>query len=132
MGPVKSFLNENALTIDRFPLTTKHIADLVQMIGDNKISNSTASQRLFPTLLEQADKTAEALAQELNLIQDSSEDTLEPIIKEVLDNHPDEVARYKGGEKKLTGFFMGKIMKASKGKADPKNTNIILQKLLNA
>jgi aspartyl-tRNA(Asn)/glutamyl-tRNA(Gln) amidotransferase subunit B len=125
-------LNENALTIDRFPLTTKHIADLVQMIGDNKISNSAATQRLFPALLEQADKTAEELAQELNLIQDSSEDTLEPIIQEVLDNHPDEVARYKGGEKKLTGFFMGKIMKASKGKADPKNTNIILQKLLNA
>jgi aspartyl-tRNA(Asn)/glutamyl-tRNA(Gln) amidotransferase subunit B len=132
MGPVKSFLNENALTIDRFPLTTKHIADLVQMIGDNKISNSAATQRLFPALLEQADKTAEELAQELNLLQDSSEDTLEPIIQEVLDNHPDEVARYKGGEKKLTGFFMGKIMKASKGKADPKNTNIILQKLLNA
>ncbi len=98
MGPVKAYLNENALTIDRFPLKPSSISEIVQLIDDNKVSNSSATQRLFPELVNQADKKPEDLAKELNLIQDSDANSLEPIIKSVLEKHPDEVNRYKSGE----------------------------------
>ena len=131
MGAVKSYLNENALTIDRFPLSAKSISDIVTLIDANKISNSSANQRLFPELLNRPESNVETLAQELNLIQDSDESSLEPIIKSVLEKFPSEVDRFKNGEKKLTGFFMGQIMRESKGKADPKSTTQLLHKILN-
>ena len=59
------------------------------------------------------------------------EDDLSQIIINVLDENPSEKERFKNGEKKLTGFFMGKIMKASKGTADPKKSAQLLNKLIN-
>lgn len=131
MGEIKSYLNQNGLEIEQFPISAAHIAAYVNLIQEGLVNNSAASQKLFPALLEQPHSDVKALAESLNIIQDSNEDEIESIAQGVLDAHPDEVARYRAGDKKLTGFFMGKFMQASQGKADPKTASQILRKLLD-
>jgi aspartyl-tRNA(Asn)/glutamyl-tRNA(Gln) amidotransferase subunit B len=70
------------------------------------------------------------IAQEMNLIQDSNEDSIMEYILEVIKQNPSEVERYKNGEKQLTGFLMGQLMKISKGKADPKAANQLMREQL--
>lgn len=127
MGDVKSYLNANGLEIENFPLSASQIAALIQLIEDGKVSNSVASQRIFPELVKSPSKQPIQVAEELNLIQDSNEDSILEFIKEVIKQHPSEVERYKNGEKQLVGFFMGQLMKVSKGKADPKTSNQLLR-----
>ena len=131
MGAVKSYLNELTLHIDEFSLKPYQIAELIQLIDDGKISNSVATQKVFPELVNNSTKTAFQIAEENNLIQQSDEGELKSVIEGVLNDNPEEVARYKAGEKKLQGLFMGKVMKASGGKADPKVTSKLLAELLN-
>lgn len=130
MGDVKSFLNTRGLEIEEFPIAPKNIAALIKIIDDGKISSSVASQKVFPAMLEAPEKEPLKIAEELNVLQDSSEDSILTFIDEVIKQHPDEVERYKNGEKQLVGFFMGQLMKASKGKADPKAANQMMRKRL--
>jgi aspartyl-tRNA(Asn)/glutamyl-tRNA(Gln) amidotransferase subunit B len=110
---------------------TEHWKGLVQLIEDGKISASAAHQKLVPAMLEQPNQTAIDLAQDLNLLQSADNDFLANIIDEVVARFPDKVAEYKKGKKGLIGMFMGEIMKAAKGKAEPKTTQAILEKYLN-
>jgi aspartyl-tRNA(Asn)/glutamyl-tRNA(Gln) amidotransferase subunit B len=131
MGDVKSYLNESGYEIHEFPISVERLAALITIIDEGKISNSVASQRIFPELLK-SDLSPLAIAEQLNLIQDSSEDTLKGFILQVFEENQAEVERYRNGEKQLTGFFMGKLMKVSNGKADPKIANKLLRELLEA
>ncbi|MGB0915209.1 MAG: Asp-tRNA(Asn)/Glu-tRNA(Gln) amidotransferase subunit GatB [Crocinitomicaceae bacterium] len=131
MGDIKSYLNHNGFGIDEFPIKAKTIADLIAIIDEGKISSTTASQKIFPALLESPEKAPLKIAEEMNLIQDSNEDALQAIIDEVIKNNSAEAERYKNGEKQLTGFFMGQLMKASKGKADPKAANVLMRQTLD-
>mgnify|MGYP000312511279 CR=1 FL=1 len=130
MGSVKSYLNENALTIDKFPLKGKQIADIIALIDADKISNSAASQKLFPTMANEPSKTAEALATELNIIQSNDDGFIEELAKAAIAKFPDKAEAYKAGNKNLLGLFMGEVMKNSKGKANPKSATEVLEKLL--
>lgn len=132
MGDVKSYLNEFGVEIDEFPLKPQAIAALISLIDEGKVSTSIASQKIFPEMLKQKDKTPLQLAEELNLIQDSSEDVILGFINEVIAQHPAEIERYRNGEKQLVGFFMGQLMKVSKGKADPKTANALMRQILEA
>ncbi len=129
MGPVKSYLNESSIGIDKFEMTPSRLAEIIALVDKNRISFSVASQRLFPKLL-QSDKPALKLAQELNLLHDENDDTLEHLIDEVIIGFPDKVKSYKGGQKGILRMFMGEVMKRSKGKADPKVANELLIKKL--
>lgn len=131
MGDVKSFLNHNGIGINEFPISPKALAELISIIDDGKISSTVASQKIFPALLDTPEKAPLKIAEEMNLIQDSNEDALLTIIEEVIKQHSAEAERYKNGEKQLTGFFMGQLMKASKGKADPKAANILMRQTLD-
>jgi aspartyl-tRNA(Asn)/glutamyl-tRNA(Gln) amidotransferase subunit B len=131
MGDVKSYLNEFGVEIDQFPITPQRLSGLITLIEQGKVSTSMASQRIFPEMLN-SEAEAIQIAEQLNLIQDSSEDSLKAFILEVFNNHPNEVERFKNGEKQLTGFFMGQLMKVSKGKADPKTSNSLLRQMLEA
>lgn len=130
MGDVKSYLNEFGVDIDSFPLGPQILAKLIVLIEEGKVSHSTASQKLFPELLKSPDAEPAVLAETMNLIQDSSEDSLLGFIRQVIEQNPSEVERYRLGEKQLTGFFMGQLMKLSKGKADPKAANELMRKTL--
>ena len=130
MGPVKSYLNELTLSADEFPVSPTVLVELMTLVEDNKISFSVASQRVFPELLKNPAKSALEVAQQLNVIQDSNQDSIIPIIDEVLKEFPLKVEEYKNGKKGIVGMFMGEVMKRSKGKADPKVANELITKKL--
>ena len=130
MGPVKSYLNELTLSADEFPIPPNVLVELMNLVDDNKISFSTASQRVFPELLKNPNKSALEVAQQLNVIQDSNQDAILPIVDEVIKEFPLKVEEYKNGKKGIVGMFMGEVMKRSKGKADPKVANALITKKL--
>lgn len=132
MGAVKSYLNENAIGIQEFVVKPEHLAELIAMIDESLISNSIANQKIFPVMVEQADVSPKTIAQENNWIQESNTDALDEFIAQALNKFPDKVEAYKNGNKNLLGLFMGEVMKASKGKADPKLTNQLLRQKLEA
>ncbi|MFM2269006.1 MAG: hypothetical protein RL757_2447 [Bacteroidota bacterium] len=125
------FVVEKNISIEKYPLSTKQIEELLNLINENKISASAAYQNLLPALLD-APPPVSALdfAQKMNLLQSDDTDFLEKIVLEVLENNPEKVKEYQKGKKGLIGFFMGEIMKMSKGKAEPKATQALLTKHL--
>ncbi|OFZ63178.1 MAG: aspartyl/glutamyl-tRNA amidotransferase subunit B [Bacteroidetes bacterium RIFCSPHIGHO2_02_FULL_44_7] len=131
MGDVKSFLNQRGLDISEFPLSPETIAGIVNLVHAGKVSSSIASQKLFPELLKQPSANPLDLAIEMNLIQDSNENSILGVIEEVIRQHPGEVERYRNGEKQLIGFFMGQLMRASQGKVDPKVGNQLMRETLD-
>ena len=81
-------------------------------------------------MLAQPTKAPDALAAELNLIQQRDVAVIGNLVQQILDANPNEVARFRSGDKKLQGFFMGLVMRASKGIADPQAaTQVLLEKL---
>src|SRR5690606_16993984 len=131
MGPVKSWLNENQKTMDAFPVTAISLAELIHLIDAGKLNFTIASQKLFPQLIATPEKPVLALAQQLDIVQDSNENSILPIIEAVIAAFPDKVKEFKKGKHAIVGMFMGEIMKRSKGKADPKMTNELLIKKLH-
>jgi aspartyl-tRNA(Asn)/glutamyl-tRNA(Gln) amidotransferase subunit B len=132
MGPVKSFLNEFGLSADEFPVPVQKLADLILLIEQGQVSYTVASQRLFPELLKNPNRSALDVARQLNMLQDSSRDSLQPIIDEVIKEFPLKVEEYQKGKKGIMSMFMGEVMKRSKGKADPKvATELLIRKLNN-
>ena len=131
MGDVKSYLNQNGVEIDAFPLSPKKISEIIALIDEGKISTSVASNKIFPALLNNPTASPLELAESMNLIQESDQNSILTYIKQVIEQHPQEVERYKNGEKQLVGFFMGQLMKVSKGKADPKAANQLMRQTLD-
>jgi len=132
MGDVKSYLNENGVEISEFPLSAIKIAELIDLIDSGKISFSVASQRIFPEMIHSKIENPLSIAERLNLIQESDESSILAYIDQVIAENPNEVNRYRSGEKQLTGFFMGQLMRVSKGKADPKSANVLLRNKLDS
>ena len=102
----------------------------MELIGEGKVSHSIAYQRLFPAMLEQPEVSALFLAESLELIQNKDEGLLEELANQLLAQFPDKVLAYKKGKKGLIGFFMGQLMKASKGQADPVAAKKLLEEKL--
>lgn len=111
-------LNDQSIGIEEFSISAKRLAGLISLKLDDKV-NSSAMQQIFNRMLENEGE-ADSLAEEMNLVQVSDSGFLDPIIDEVIEVNPDEVKRYKEGKKALIGFFIGEVMKRSKGKANPK------------
>lgn len=130
-GPIKSYLNKNAKTIGELKnMLPKDVAEIITLIDSGKVSNSAAEQKIFPIKIE-SNESAIAIAEKNNLIQESGDDAIVDYIKQVFEQNPNEVERYKNGEKQLTGFLMGQLMKVSGGKADPKKANQLIREMLN-
>jgi len=130
IGPVKSYLNDQAIEIGEFPIRPAQINEIIKLIEDGKLNFASASQKLYPALLEQKDTDILKLAESLNIIQNSDTGEIERIVDEVLEENPDKVEAYKNGKTGLMGMFMGQVMRKSGGKADPKiATNILSKKL---
>lgn len=128
LSEVLRVLNEQSIDIGEFSITPERLAELVALKDGDKI-NSSAMQQVFNAMLD-SDKSPQALAEEMNLIQVSDTGFLEPIVDEIIATNPDEVQRYKEGKKQLMGFFVGQAMKASRGKANPKLvTEMVTKKL---
>jgi aspartyl-tRNA(Asn)/glutamyl-tRNA(Gln) amidotransferase subunit B len=107
-----------------FRVPPETLADLIGLVARNVVSQQ-AAKRIFPELANGAG-SAEEVAERLGLVQVSDAAALSGWVEEVLSAHPDEVARYRSGEQKLIGFFVGQVMKKSRGKADPKSVQPVL------
>jgi len=130
MGPVKSYLNDQAKAIEDFPLQPDTIAELINMVEKGVVSNSAASGELFKALIEDPEQDPQQVAEDKNLIQESDSDALQELVQEALAKYPEKVDEYKAGKKGLMGLFMGEVMKLSKGKADPKVASKLVQQEL--
>ena len=112
-----------------FAVTPDRLASVVALVKDGTVSNQ-AAKRLFAELAGTAE-SPRALAERLGLVQVGDLDALGGWVDEVLAANPKEVERYRGGEVKLIGFFVGQVMKRSQGKADPKKIQPVLQEKLS-
>ncbi len=106
----------------------KEISELAQMLEDEMIS-SKISKQVFEEMVKSG-KSPKKIVEENNLTQISDHAKLEPIIDEVITKFPENVIKYKEGNKKLFGFFIGQILKATNGKANPKIVNELISKKL--
>ncbi|MFM8912574.1 MAG: Asp-tRNA(Asn)/Glu-tRNA(Gln) amidotransferase subunit GatB, partial [Flammeovirgaceae bacterium] len=125
MGPVKSYLNETGKEIDQVGLRPDSIHKMIDLVDGGKVSFTVAAHSIFPEVLKSNDEPL-AIAQRLNLIQESNADAILPVIKEVIKEFPLKVEEYKNGKKGIVSMFMGEVMKRTKGKADPKLANQLL------
>lgn len=129
MTEVMRILNEDKIVIADFPITPGNISSLVKVVSDGKINNNTAKD-VFAIMLKEPAKTPEEIISEKDLAQVDDVSEIESVIKKIISEHKSEVERYNAGEKKLAGFFIGKVMSESKGKANPKIVNELLLKNL--
>ena len=123
-------LNNRSISIGEFPISAERLAGLVELRENDKI-NSSAMTEIFDAMLEN-EKSAEDLAEEMNLVQVSDSGFIEPIVDEVIEDHPDEVERYRDGKKGLIGFFIGQVMQRSQGKANPELVRELISERLDA
>ncbi len=129
MGELSRLLNENNISIDRCLVTPPLFARMVKLIDDG-----TISQKIAKTVFEEiftSGKDPELIIKEKGLEQIKDTDAIENAVKEVLEKNPKEVERYLNGEEKLLGFFVGQVMKLTRGKASPQLVNEILRKRLS-
>jgi len=114
--------------ISDLKFSAKQIAELVKMVDDATISSKIAKQ-VFEDMI-QSGKNPTQIVSDCGLIQISDPSQISPIIDEVIEKNPDNVAKFKDGNTKLLGFFVGQVLKATGGKANPKVVNeLVAQKL---
>ncbi|MGD9248357.1 MAG: Asp-tRNA(Asn)/Glu-tRNA(Gln) amidotransferase subunit GatB [Desulfobacteraceae bacterium] len=124
MGPLLGLLNAEGKSIDQSPVSPKALADLLQLIDEDVISGKIA-KTVFEEMAAGGQSAKEIVAAK-GLAQVSDSGALESEIDKIISAHPDEVARFKAGNPKLMGFFVGQVMKATRGRANPKLVNQIL------
>ena len=124
MGEVLAVLKNRGLTIERFPVRPADLASLLDMIRDGVVSNS-AAKRIFALMADSGDRP-EQIAEREGLTQVGDESQLATWVDEIIAEHAAEWQRYRGGEKKLLGVFVGAVMKKSGGRADPRKVNQLL------
>lgn len=130
MGSIKSYLNENAITIDKFKVLPKTIAEIISLIDEGKISNAVATQKLFPELMLNPTEAPLSIAQRLDIIQSNDTGALQELVDQALAKYPEKIIEYKSGKVNLLGLFVGEVMKLGKGKADPKMANQLVKEAL--
>ncbi len=129
MGDLLRLLKEDDKEVEVCPLAPEQLAEMLGLMKDGTISGKIAK-----TIFEEMYKTgkgATEIVKEQGLVQITDEAALAQTADEVLRNYPKEVAEYKNGKEKLFGFFVGQVMKATKGKANPQLVNQILKKKLS-
>ena len=117
-------------SIENSPVDSKKLASIIKRIEDGTIS-AKAAKDVLDHLMENDIQVDEAI-EKLGLKQVSDDGAILAMIDEILNNNEDKVEQYKNGKEKLFGFFVGQVMKASKGSANPKVVNELLKKRLNS
>jgi len=120
-------LDEN-LCITTWPIPPNHLAEMVRMIDEGKISGKMA-KRLFEVMLERGE-SPEKIAQEKGLEQVTDTGSIEKVVDQVLADYSQQASDFRSGNQKIFGFFVGQVMKATQGTANPKMVNEILRKKL--
>jgi aspartyl-tRNA(Asn)/glutamyl-tRNA(Gln) amidotransferase subunit B len=130
INKIKPFLTEKGIAIEHLNVSFSQLDAFLQLIEDGKVSNTVAYQKIFPQLVNNENETPLAIAERLNLLQSNDDDFIATVCKEVVARYPEKVTEYQKGKKGLIAFFMGEVMKLSKGKAEPKSATALLTELL--
>lgn len=125
MTDVLGYLNENKIEIIQFPISAENLGKLINLISQGIISSKIAKE-VFQIMLE-SNGDPEKIVKEKNLMQISDEGEIIKIIHEVLEKNKNQIDEYLSGKEKVFGFFIGQIMRESKGKANPQLVNQLLK-----
>ncbi|HAR49697.1 glutamyl-tRNA amidotransferase [Smithella sp. SCADC] len=128
MGDVMKFLNEDKLDIRQCPIKAQSLADMIRLIEEGAISGKMAKE-----IVEDMYKTGNSpqmIIEEKGLVQITDEGELVKTITSIIEANPVQIKDYRGGKEKLFGFFVGQVMKATQGKANPQLVNELLKKML--
>ena len=128
MTDVLRVVNEKSLKIGEFTITPPRLSRMIDLINEGTISTKIAKE-VFEEML-QSGQDPDSIVENKGLRQVSDESAIEKVVDEVLQSNPDEVRKYVGGKQKLFGFFVGEIMKKTRGKANPKVLNDLLRQKL--
>lgn len=128
MGEVAAYLNEEKLGISETKLTPENLVELVNLIEKGTISNNIGKQIIFTMLKEGT--SASTIVEKQGLSQISDEGAIKEIVQKVISSNQEQVNAYKAGKTQLFGFFVGQVMKETKGRANPKAVNDLLKELL--
>jgi len=128
MGALLGLLNAQGLDIDHSPIAAADLAGLVKLIDDGAISGKIA-KTVFEEMAASGDSPA-AIVKKRGLAQISDAGAIENAVDEVLANNPQQVEDFRGGKTKVLGFLVGQVMKATRGKANPKLVNQALREKL--
>ncbi|MBN1230869.1 MAG: Asp-tRNA(Asn)/Glu-tRNA(Gln) amidotransferase subunit GatB [Anaerolineales bacterium] len=128
INDVMRMMNESGKSADELTLTPVYLAEIIKLVDEKKINTNTGKN-----LLEKVEETGKSplkLVEEQGLAQVSDEGAIRSICEEVLAESLDEVASYREGKDSLIGWFVGQVMKKSRGKADPQQARTLLEELL--
>ena len=128
-GEIAAYLKEEKISINDSKLTVENFISLLELLDKGTISNNIAKSLVVEILKTGED--AKALVEKKGLSVMSDEGEILAIIKKVIEANPSQVEAYRGGKDKLFGFFVGQIMKETKGRANPQILNELLKKELN-
>jgi aspartyl-tRNA(Asn)/glutamyl-tRNA(Gln) amidotransferase subunit B len=128
MGDVLRFLNEEKRDIKECSILPQSLAEMIVLIENGTISGKMAKDIIVE--MYKTGKTPQTIIEEKGMVQITDEDALEKTIAEVLAANPAQLEQYRGGKEKLFGYFVGQVMKATQGKANPQLINELLKKML--
>jgi aspartyl-tRNA(Asn)/glutamyl-tRNA(Gln) amidotransferase subunit B len=128
MNEVLRMTNDLGILADELVLSPDHLAEVIRMVDGGTINNATAKSVLMK--VQETGKPPASIVESEGLAQVSDDAALQAAIDKVLAAHPEEVSSYRGGKEGLLGWFMGQVMRETRGKADPQLTRELLQKSL--
>ena len=131
MGEIAAYLKENKVEITETKLTPENLAELISLIEKGTISNNIGKQILVEEMITKGEKASD-IVEKKGLSQISDEGAIKEIVEKVVNAHPAEIEAYRGGKTNLLGFFVGQVMKETKGRANPKTVNELIRKILDA
>lgn len=130
MGELSGALNKHGLEITESPVSAAMLGGMLKRIIDNTISGKIAKQVFEAMWAGEGD--ADTVIERKGLKQVTDTGAIEKVIDEVIARHPQQLEQYRSGQDKLFGFFVGQVMKATQGKANPGQVNELLKKKLGA
>lgn len=130
MGPIAAYLKEEHINITDTKLTPENLAELLGLIEKNTISNNIGKQIIVDMMKDGT--AASKIVEEKGLSQITDVNAIRKMVEDVVNNSPNQVEQYKSGKTNIFGYFVGQVMKATKGKANPQTVNEILKELLDS
>lgn len=128
MGEIAAYLKEEHIEISDTKLTPENLAELISLIEKKTISNNIGKQIIID-MMKDGTKASD-IVEKRGLSQISDEGAIKEICQKVVDSNPDNVEKYKSGKTQLLGFFVGQVMKETKGRANPKVVNDLMKEIL--
>jgi aspartyl-tRNA(Asn)/glutamyl-tRNA(Gln) amidotransferase subunit B len=128
MNDVLRMLNDRGLTASGLNITPAHLAEAIRLV-DEKVVNTSTGKALIAKV-QDTGKSPKAIVEAEGLAKVSDEDAIRTLVRQVIEANPTEAATYRGGKTTVIGWFVGQVMRQSRGKADPETAKKLLEELL--